>query len=63
VARFSRQYPCGFGELTLHVSDHHVFDLEFGCGVNRIDVPGVDTYFGPNFGANRGVRFLSSPVL
>jgi len=51
------------GEFSLHVRDHHMLDLELGRGVNRIDVPGADTYFGPNFGANCGVHFLSSPVL
>jgi hypothetical protein len=34
-----------------------MLDLELGRGVNRIDVPGADTYFGPNFGANCGVHF------
>jgi hypothetical protein len=50
-------------EFSGHIRDHHVLDLESGRGVNRIDVPGADTYFGPNFGANCGVHFLSSPVL
>jgi hypothetical protein len=50
-------------EFSQHIRDHHMLDLELGRGVNRIDVPGADTYFGPNFGANCGVHFLSSPVL
>src|SRR5258708_1493607 len=32
--------PADGGELSFDIADHHVFDLEFGGRVDRVDVPG-----------------------
>src|SRR5260370_3621557 len=32
-------------EFSQHVRDHHVLDLELGCGVNAIDNPGASGRF------------------
>src|SRR6266576_4048658 len=34
------QNSCDFGEMTLYVRDHHVFDLKLGNRMSCVDVPG-----------------------
>jgi hypothetical protein len=40
------QDSCDFGEMTLYVRDHHVFDLKLSDRVSWVDVPGGGGAFG-----------------
>src|SRR6185437_9615349 len=40
VGRVQSQYAGESGKVSLHVGNHHVFHLELGGGVDRVEVPG-----------------------
>ncbi len=44
-------------EFSQHIRDHHVLDLELGCGVNAIDRPGAGARFGLNHDKPRLFEF------
>src|SRR6266581_6744218 len=53
------QDACDRSELSQHIRDHHVLDLELGRGVNAIDNPGA----GGSFRLNRYGAHFHSPLI